>query len=35
MLAALQQFGHLLEQGALVTIDAVSSRARILPLKRE
>jgi predicted nuclease of predicted toxin-antitoxin system len=34
VLAALHQFGHLLEQGALVTVDESSSRARILPIKR-
>ena len=34
VLTALQQFGHLLEQGALVTVDESSSRARILPINR-
>lgn len=31
--AALQQHAALLEQGALVVIDAATSRARILPIK--
>ncbi len=33
VLAALRQHGELLEQGALVVIDAATSRARILPIK--
>jgi predicted nuclease of predicted toxin-antitoxin system len=31
--ATLRQHGELLERGALVTIDATTSRARILPIK--
>jgi predicted nuclease of predicted toxin-antitoxin system len=31
--ATLRQHGELLERGALVTIDAATSRARILPIK--
>lgn len=31
--AALRQHGELLERGALVVIDAATSRARILPIK--
>lgn len=31
--ATLRQHGELLEQGALVVIDAATSRARILPIK--
>lgn len=31
--AALQQHGELLEQGALLVIDAATTRARILPIK--
>ena len=31
--ATLQQHGELLEQGALVVVDAATSRARILPIK--
>ncbi|QIN78127.1 hypothetical protein GBA65_05955 [Rubrobacter marinus] len=33
LFAALRQHGELLEQGALVVIDAATSRARILPIK--
>jgi predicted nuclease of predicted toxin-antitoxin system len=33
LFAALRQHGELLEQGALVVIDAATSRARILPIR--
>lgn len=34
VLAALQQFRQLLEEGALITVDEGTARARILPLRR-
>jgi predicted nuclease of predicted toxin-antitoxin system len=34
IVAALHQFEQLLEQGALVSVDYFSSRARVLPLNR-
>jgi predicted nuclease of predicted toxin-antitoxin system len=34
VLAVLQQFRHLLDEGALITVDEASARARILPLNR-
>ncbi|MEH2005474.1 MAG: DUF5615 family PIN-like protein [Nostoc sp.] len=35
VISALNQFESLLESGALVTIDQVQSRVRILPIRRE
>lgn len=34
VVAAMQQYGVLLEAGALITVDESTSRARILPLSR-
>ena len=34
VVAAMQQYGTLLEAGALITVDESTSRARILPLSR-
>jgi predicted nuclease of predicted toxin-antitoxin system len=34
VVAALRQFAHQLEAGALITVDEGASRARILPINR-
>jgi predicted nuclease of predicted toxin-antitoxin system len=34
VIAAMQQYGAMLEAGALITVDESTSRARILPLSR-
>ena len=34
LVVALEQYGDLLESGALVTVDEGTSRARILPIRR-